>query len=619
MLVGASKKLVQTVIKYYVETTGNEYFTFLSNLDKPCNDICEYDIWLAHKLMGVISKNNISKEELVQNKDILRSSSSKKGVDEGEFYTPEIWCQEGRKYLKDLLGDQWGKVYIWDASCGTGNLLRTSGYPQDKIFLSTLLEEDVSMVKESYPEATVFQCDFLNGIDYDEENEFFSSRLPKKLQEILHNNEPIVFLMNPPYRQGKTSISDIGEYMVGEGMSNSARDICAHFFYRLIMLKRYYKLTNMTLGLFHPASFLTFKSFFDLIDEMLDEFKFTGGMCFTASDFAGCKCGVSWSVVFTTWMVRDTPHERGTETNILLDAKTAVDGEVKFLGKRLFGRINEYINKWAKDRSGSPVVYQPMVSHIETFSGKSQATLSNALGWYSGSADNGRHGTRPLLLSCPYSMGQPVTTENFWRVLAMLSVSNIADFDNPLLHSQYTKAPDTSMEGYEQWIIDSIPLALFGLRSFTFAFRGVKQGRDILNISNNLFPISKEIVQELCTDENILEDMRNNGGDNSFILGVLKEFAPKFSKEAKDLYEFGITSIAESLAGTFRRDANYPRNTISWDACFQQVRSIETYWSDEKDKEYFELVRLLREKLQYGVFTYGFWEDVNYVGGNEDE
>lgn len=623
MIVGASKRMVQSAVKYYVDTTGCDYYEFIFDLGVTLTDTSEYHIWLAHNIMALLEEKGITQEELIQNKDILRSSSSSKGEDEGEFYTPEIWCKEGREYLKRIVGDLWGKAYIWDASCGTGNLLRSAGYPQDKVFLSTLLAEDVEMVKQTYPEATVFQCNFLNGIDYDENNRFFSDTLPEKLQEVLKNDEPIIFLMNPPYRQGSVSVSDIGEYMVSEGIGASARDICGHFFYRLIMLKRHYNLTNMTLGLYHPASFLTFKSFYGLMDEMVKEFKFEGGMVFTASDFAGCKCGVSWCVAYTTWHNRDVIKDplRGTnaDTNFLLDAKTSVNDEVKFLGKRLFGRSSEYIDTWAKDRTDAVTVYKPLLAQVEKFSGKSAVTLSNAIAWYSGSAENGRRGARPCMLSLPYIAGQPLTTENFWRVLAMCGVSNVADYDDPLMQGQYTKAPDVSIEGYEQWIIDCIPIMLFGLRSHSFAYRGVQIGREEINRSNQLFPLSVEQVKQIVTDEKILEDIEKNPCDNSFILGILKEFVPKFSKEARELYEFGVLRIAESLSGDLRKKDNYTCWTVAWDACLQQIKSMPLYWSDEISQKYYELVRNLRDKLKDGVFTFGFWEDINYSGGKEDE
>ena len=78
---------------------------------------------------------------------------------------------------------------VWDASCGTGNLLIE--FPKCKhLYLSTLHEEDVQLTKSRFEterpdlDVTVFQLDFLGSSD-SVLTKNFSRQLPSSLQHAL--------------------------------------------------------------------------------------------------------------------------------------------------------------------------------------------------------------------------------------------------------------------------------------------------------------------------------------------------------------------------------------------------------------------------------------------------
>lgn len=621
ILKGKKKKVLKEIVRYYVESTGNAYEDFISTLQAGKDVVIkDYATWLALKGFEILEDNGITVDDCIENKDVIHASvKADKSRQEGEFYTPEIWCKEGRDYLKNILGDLWGKAYVYDASCGSGNLMRTSNYPQDKLFLSTLLDEDVPIVQSAYPDATVFQCDFLNDIDWDENNAFFSDKLPKKLVEVLKNNEPLIFYMNPPYKVMEATKTDVGTYMKDRGMGKCALDIFHQFMYRLVMLKRFYNHTNMHAGIFGPVTMYHSEMVEPLYNDFRSEFDFTGGMCFTAGDFSNTSESVDWIVSYTCW----SSHERGVmnPTPMKLEAK-AIDrssGEevIKTIGSRTIQNVEDNIHYWVKAKDIYNYEYMPEVTSLTGLTGKLAKYPTNALACIMSSNYVIRATRRACVTSLPNTDNVPVTEDNFWKAVASYGARRCyATSQNPFNNCQYLSSPDTTKDGYEQWLIDCLTIFLFDYSALLGAYRGIEIDGEVFNINNKLFPLSIEEVMSLTTDEVVLEDARKFEYDNSFILNILDNVKDRFSPKAKALYDFGIGMIKESLRGTYRKDENYVSWTQSWDSGFAQVRELKTLFTDEVEAKYTELLNAVRTDLLYGVYKYGIMEDALGEGVN---
>lgn len=617
ILKGHKKRLVTEVVRYYVETTGSTYDDFILTLTQTKNKSEEnytYPEWLAVRSYGMLKAQGIDAHVLVSNKDIVNASvnadSSRK---EGEFYTPEVWCVEGRSYLKDLLGDLWGQAYVWDASCGSGNLMRSENYPADKLFMSSLLPEDIDIVKADNPDATVFQLDFLNGIDLDDNNKLFSQNLPPNLLKVLENDEPLVFYMNPPYKVMEASSSDVGLYMSSQGMSKSALDIFHQFMYRIVMLKRFYGLTNVYLGIFGPITMFHSDMIKPLYDEFKSEFKFQGGMCFDAGDFANTSESVGWVVGYTTWACKKEGEE---DKSIVLTAKALDENDtIKEFGSKLITAVEENIHEWVKAQD---IVrydeYLPIVTNYNRFSDRFAKTPSNYLGGIMSSNYVIRATRRCSITTLPNPDLVPITQENFWRAVASFTARRCYMLKvNSFNNSQYMSKPDMSVEGYDQWLLDSLVVFLFDNASHQSAYRGIDLGHEVRDFANRLFPIPKDIVKSVVTDENILKDMEENDSENEFLLSILNEAYGKFSPEAKELYEHCLSLILETLTATNRRDFDYANWSVAWDAGFLQLRDIKGLISDEKQEKYRYLLSRLKHKLSDGVYKYGFIMDAAFV------
>lgn len=117
----------------------------------------------------------------------------------GEFYTPIEFASKAIDYLVKTIGERWWErgCRLWGMAAGIGNL---EYKPPEEVlpscYLSTLLEDDAKYCAQIYPDATVFQYDYLN----EDVDPFFESRMdlvamgatakmPKKLQDDLRNSD----------------------------------------------------------------------------------------------------------------------------------------------------------------------------------------------------------------------------------------------------------------------------------------------------------------------------------------------------------------------------------------------------------------------------------------------
>lgn len=613
ILQGSKKQVLMDVTKYFVDTTGASYEDLLGKLvelkdGSLGND--SYDDWLVHESVALLGKNGVSLSECFENKDIMQGAvAGNKSRNEGEFYTPEAWCHEGREYLKEMLGEQWGKVNVWDASCGTGNLMKTADYPQDKMFMSSLLQEDIDIVHTLYPNATCFQLDFLQGIDYDRTNDYFVRKLPKRLQEIIKNNEPLVFFMNPPYKVGVAQRTEVGVYMSGRNMTKCALDIFNQFLYRIIMLKRVFGLTNLYLGIFGPVTVFHSKMLEDLFDDIKQEFVFNNGMFFDAGYFSSTSESVGWAIGYTTWRTKKSGED---DKLVVLESKFIDEnGKMQCGGKRPFRAAEYELSTWIEPKDVTVYTVKPSVTTFDAFTGDALKTGVNALGQIMSSSYVIRGTRRCMLSSLPCVCGVDVTSENFWRVVASYTARRVYLKDEDAgTNSQYYSKPEIEIDGYREWVMSGLVLCIFDWQSYTGAYRGYQYGRKVYDVNNFLFPLSREVVESsiqsgVITDENIISDFRKFEGNNKFVTDLLPSALKMAVPEAVELYNFGINVLLDSLKGSVRKDAGYPLYTVSWDACLIQLRKAGI-WTDANESELTRLLSNLKTRLLDGLYKYGF-------------
>ncbi|MFP6064793.1 hypothetical protein ACLF9U_06965 [Helicobacter pylori] len=256
---------------------------------------------------------------IIERRDLLVSDDVRER--KGAFFTPKIWVEKSQEYLAKILGQDYQDEYIiWDCAGGTGNLL--SGLiNKANLYLSTLDKSDVSIVKERIKngakllENHVFQFDFLN-------DDFYSEKLPKSLQEILKDKEKLkklIIYINPPYAEAgnKSKMSSTGEHKAKVARDNlicekykdelgkANNEVFAQFFMRI-----YKELNGVILASFSTLKNLqgsNFKKFREVFKA-----KFLEGFMVPADSFDNVKG--QFPIGFLVW---DTATPPLKPTNML--------------------------------------------------------------------------------------------------------------------------------------------------------------------------------------------------------------------------------------------------------------------------------------------------------------
>ncbi len=208
---------------------------------------------------------------ILERRDLLVPSDVRER--KGAYFTPKIWVEKSQEYLAKALGQDYQDDYIiWDCTGGTGNLLRGL-LNKANLYLSTLDSNDVAIVKDlavknylKLLENHVFQFDFLN-------DDFFSDKLPKSLQEILKDKEKrkkLIIYINPPYAEAgnKAKMSGTGKHkdLVARGnlicekykdeLNKANNELFAQFFMRI-----YKELNGSIMASFSKLKYLNSSNF----------------------------------------------------------------------------------------------------------------------------------------------------------------------------------------------------------------------------------------------------------------------------------------------------------------------------------------------------------------------
>ncbi|GAA7551728.1 hypothetical protein HpBHB32_14480 [Helicobacter pylori] len=250
---------------------------------------------------------------ILERRDLLVPSDVRER--KGAFFTPKIWVEKSQEYLAKALGQDYQEdCIIWDCAGGTGNLLRGL-LNKANLYLSTLDHNDVAIVKDlasknhlKLLENQVFQFDFLN-------DDFFSDKLPKSLQEILKDQEKrkkLIIYINPPYAEAgnKAKMSGTGEHKAKVARNNlickkykdelhkANNELFAQFFMRI-----YKELDGCIMASFSTLKYLNssnFKKFREVFKA-----KFLEGFMVPADSFDNVKG--QFSIGFLVWDTATPP------------------------------------------------------------------------------------------------------------------------------------------------------------------------------------------------------------------------------------------------------------------------------------------------------------------------
>ncbi|MGN8395873.1 hypothetical protein ACR9KK_07410 [Helicobacter pylori] len=315
-------------------------------------------------------------DSILERRDLLVPSDVRER--KGAYFTPKIWIEKSQEYLAKALGQDYQEDYIiWDCAGGTGNLLQGL-WNKANLYLSTLDHNDVAIIKDlasknhlKLLENQVFQFDFLN-------DDFFSDKLPKSLQEILKDEEKrkrLIIYINPPYAEAgnKAKMSGTGEHKAKvarnnkthetykDSLGSGTNELFAQFFMRI-----YKELDGCIMASFSKIKYLNssnFKKFREVFKA-----KFLEGFMVPADSFDNVTG--QFPIGFLVWDTATPPLKPTNALNL-----EVFDSSGGFLGYKTFKPIVDKvknINEWFKaykdkrDYLGILVCDAPDFSHQNT-------------------------------------------------------------------------------------------------------------------------------------------------------------------------------------------------------------------------------------------------------------
>lgn len=643
---GINLKLAKQAVGYYVSVTGNAWSKFFDTVDEAmAGDINQQtgDVWLVHALMNVIVKNGMSVNDFKMNKDAIKAAFDNEGRKlAGEFFTPILWAEELHKYMDKYIPNWRSSYNVWEGSAGSGNLIRTAGIVPEHLFASSLQDDDITLIKNT-PELKgchAFQLDFLSACD-DDWNKLFLNKLPEELQRVIENDEPIIFLMNPPYKTGQANNTGVGRYMNDHipfynnvDFSKPAYDLFYQFCFQVMNIAARYGLTNCYYAVFGPLTWFTGAGANVLLKEFEKTFEFIDGMCISAQEFSDTSDSILWGIGASIWKSRggyDTmPAGFQYHKDILLDKKFITpDGEIGCEGKVLYAPPREKLSTWVvpnvdpnKDAYSQREVNAPLMTSHLTFKGsevfekvapKSGKLRADALGTLMVGNTLTRSADQSAILSMPSTIQYvSITEENFWRCVGSYAFRRTIDAGWAIAKKEIS-APDTSVEGYDIWLRNALVSFLFEYKSMMSSIRNVDWEKQLTNtgvgynIYNKLFYLTEDEIRANCHDEVILRDLEEHPLQNQFMLKMIAESEPYWVPEIRALYDWckNYTLATYDL----RKTVNYKGSLECADAGFQQLRA--GLWdADKLDADMTKLLVQARDYLRKDLAKFGFVSEV---------
>jgi hypothetical protein len=545
----------------------------------------------------------------------------------GEFFTPVKFANKALDYIEKTIEKNWwknGNYRLWDMAAGTGNL--EYHLPQSALqycYLSTLYKEDKEYLDGLFPDATIFQYDYLND---DIENLYINQTqdenaldfgfeklwlLPEKLRNDLANpNIKWIILINPPFataNPGKTSsdnyksdVSDtkLKKIMHRENLGEVSRELFSQFIFRI---KREFENKIAHLGLFSKIKYINSTNDFKLREKIFD-FSYERGFVFSSVNFEGTSKASQFPVGFLIWNL--SKHNNLENQNIELDI---FNNNVEKIGikKIISGHKDTFLSKWI-ERPAATIQFPPFGSAITIKADnkdKRDRVSDGFLASFMCQGNDFQCQNQTSLLSGPYvSAGAfSIIPNNFEKAMVVHAVRRIPKATWLNDRDQFLQ-PNKELS--QEFINDCVIWSLFSNSNNTVAMKNINYENSVFQIHNHFFPFKIEEVKKWkITDSEIAMNLTSS--KNSFVSNWLSKQDLSIESqlvinEAKELYKFYFANLNQIRTNKFKIE--------TYDAGFWQIKKgmedVNIYIDEMKN---FKLILdKLKEKLLPQLIEYGF-------------
>lgn len=565
--------------------------------------------------------------EKVKNAYIIRGIISKADrlTDEGlrrfngEFFTPLEFAKKGLEYIEKTIGKEWWKkgYKLWDMAAGTGNLQYHLPYEAwEHCHLSSLQPEDIEHLKKLFPEANVFQYDYLND---DVENVFTSNelpfhthwKLPQQLRTDLSNpNIKWIILMNPPFATSQTagtsgkskkdvSNTKLRAVMHYDNLGEVSRELFCQFLFRI---KKEFENKTAHLALFSTLKYVNSNNDQKFRDEVF-KFKFESGFMFSSANFSGTKKNNAFPVGFLIWNLKE--HKHIEKQKIVLDV---FNSSYEKIEKKKIATENRetFLSKWI-DRANATINFPAFKSAIIVDTGTNKDVRDRISEGFLGSlmckGNDIQNQNFTALLSGPYvSAGAlSITKENFEQAMIIHAVRRLPKATWINDRDQFMQP---KVELSKEFISDCTVWNLFSNSNQTVAMKDVLYKKTSYQIHNHFFPfLLKDIGKWKIADSDIALTITNST-DRFAATWLAKQHLSIETKAllslAKELYQFYFANLNQLRSNKFKIQ--------TWDAGWWQIRNVlaDENLADDLLKQIKEAHQTLKDKILPQVYEYEF-------------
>lgn len=544
---------------------------------------------------------------------------------QGAFYTPEIWRDHAIEEITRVLGENWTQdCVVWDPAAGTGNLTRDRKW--GCLISSTAEKVDVDVMQRFKWGGTVFQYDFLNP---DAESPFFEdgelSVIPPKVDKLLRAQaaagKRLVWFMNPPYAEdgdaglnkerkaGVAATTKVAEDCRKAGMGRTSRQLYAQFMFQCRKVAEQYGFKDYTVALFSMHKFMTSGSYRPFRDWWYGAHKYEGGFLFQASHFADVSG--AWGVSFTVWNAGGKTDPRATQPIRLCDERNfavVTDGT-----KQVYNSDDREASEWVegvqRGNMGDTPKFSSGLKVVEKWDGGS---VPGSLGVMVGQGNNLQPSATLVYLLSGKSSHKgsrqfDILPSNWRRAVALYGARKLVA-DHWTIHEDEYLAPDENKPGYDEWVNDCHVFALLDTKNNCTAMRDVQYKGKTWQIHNHWFWKTQIDVSVILRKERhtktLFQDVATHSS-NPYFAQILPSIS--LSDDARHVLNLVDALWLESLNDRESYANEHPElHLLAWDAGIYQLKHLWRDYYPEKWEELRKAHKTLAERLQEGVYEFGF-------------
>lgn len=563
----------------------------------------------------------------------------------GDFWTPTIWALRADEMMREAISEDYKETsLIWDPAAGTSNLTRDFSYTD--LYVSTLHKPELDLGMQYNPESKAkFQYDFLNDdvelnpTDNPDPSEWkMPDTLFNALLDASKTGKRVIFYSNPPYltvgnmgrdgssKEGATTTL-VNEMMSREGWGNSRQQMYAQFFARVYKLVEDFGINNVYIAFFTKTTQFSGGSYWEEFNnKLLSKYKHIKGNLLQSSEFSDTSD--SWGITFSVYKKCELIQNIDRITELSLEEKVLTDTgviirEINTMRVNMLEDAN-MLSKWV--REGIPKKQQKLTYETPNLSnaleetkatGKPSGKLySGSLGYMVFGGNSVGEGLRDVCIftsAAHRGKGFNVYPSNFNNSVVGYSARRVI---KPTWYTDKIgyKKPDTTKEGYGDFVNDSLVYSIFDNQSFQAAYRMWENPRkEDTYFSNTTTPgkwanqwfwMSLDEMKDLSNQHNIHDVFNDTRGDEDrFVYNEIQ--TREFSPEAQKVLDLARQIVIETMPARKIMIQTHPEFYLqAWDAGWYQIKKILDNYPLELKGEFDLALKELRSKIEDGVYEY---------------